>query len=79
MQGRLPLVSFSPLDLWSLWFSSCCELTGGGGSAGREEERSVREELWKGREEDWVGRESRRGGVVREERGEGGRVGGVEE
>ena len=46
MQGRLPLVSFSPLDLWSLWFSSCCELTGGGGggegSAGREEERSVR-------------------------------------
>ena len=42
MQGRLPLVSFSPLDLWSLWFSSCCELTGGEGSAGREEERSVR-------------------------------------
>ena len=41
MQGRLPLVSFSPLDLWSLWFSSCCELTGGG-SAGREGERSVR-------------------------------------
>ena len=48
MQGRLPLVSFSPLDLWSLWFSSCCELTGG--------------ECWKRRGEECEGRNYGMGG-----------------